>query len=74
MQRKKVLANINFDYNYEIEEYSYLDKPLLDIINDIYIYVALVFPSSPVDVCTTIRNEAFNSVSKSQFISSRGAL
>jgi len=26
MQRKKLLAN-NFDDNYEIEEYDYLDKP-----------------------------------------------
>ena len=36
--------------------------------------VVLVFPSSPVEVCTTIRNEAFNSVSKSQFIFSSDAL
>jgi hypothetical protein len=35
-----------------------------------YICVALVFPSSPVDIfCTTVRNEEFNS----QFISSRDA-
>ena len=33
MQRKKLLANIHFDDNYEIEEYGYLHKPLLDIID-----------------------------------------
>jgi len=38
MQRKKLVANINFDDNYETEEYENLDKTLLDII-DVYIYI-----------------------------------
>ena len=33
-QKNKILAKINLNDEYEVEEYSYLEKPLLDIIND----------------------------------------